>query len=246
MSLIASPRHTAADLRFWAGFSAAAVLHANGPRFRSRLRKAESELLSFTGSGQCLAGVSWGKDSTVIAHMIVSLVPRVPIVWVRVDPDYNPDCILVRDAFLQLYPGARYDEITVKRGSVYRKHGTLIEGMKIAARRYGNRRITGVRGSESGSRSRRMKYFGFSTGKTCAPIGHWNHWDVFGYLLTRRSPIHPAYACTMGGKLDMDRGVRVSPLGGDRGNRPGDNMGRLEWERAYYRREIESLNTRSS
>lgn len=234
--LIPSSRHSVADLERWRLVDDQARVHAQLRSHQKNVQRAWDEVLSFTGVGGCYAGVSWGKDSTVLAHLIVSLVPRIPLVWVRVEPDYNPDCLLVRDLFLERNPSARYDEIVVQRGNgEYRAHGTLDAGTRIAQRRHGARYLSGVRAEESGQRKRRMTRWGASSGGTCAPIGWWSGWDVFAYLLTQGLPIHPAYACTMDGQLDPLR-VRVGPLGGQVGQRPGDGFGRAEWERRYYPR----------
>lgn len=240
--LIASRRHMADDLRAWRRTEDAARFWASSKVHQKRVQKTRAEIMSFTGHGVCYAGTSWGKDSVCLAHLIVSLVPRVPLVWVRVEPDYNPDCVLVRDAFLGRFRDARYDEIVVTRGETYAPHGTLRAGMGVAAQRYGSRYLSGVRGAESGARARRMAVLGASTERTCAPLGWWTGADVFAYLVTRDLPIHPAYACTFGGLIDAER-IRVGPLGGARGERPGDGMGRDEWERRYYGAELARLAT---
>lgn len=231
--LIASQRHTSADLKAWKRTEDRAIAWSHTATHRKRVAKSRDEILSFTGAGPCYAGTSWGKDSVCLAHMVTTVVPRTPLVWVRVEPDYNPDCLLVRDAFLAAHH-AVYDEIVVDRGSgEYQAHGTLGRGASIAGQRHGARYLSGVRAEESGARKRRMMAFGASTKMTCAPLGWWTAYDVFAYLVSHRLPIHPAYACTMGGALDPGR-IRVSPLGGARGSRPGDGRGRAEWERRYY------------
>ena len=115
--------------------------------------------------------------------------------------------------------------------------------MAVAAQRYGDRYLSGVRADESAARKRRMKGHGASTKRTCAPIGWWTGLDVFAYLVANDLPIHPAYACTMNGTLDPVR-VRVTPIGGARGNRPGDERGRSEWEERYYGEELRAIDGR--
>ncbi len=240
--LIRSARHTAEDLARWEIHEQQAEVHSNLTSFKRHLQRAETALLSFAGNRRAFAGVSWGKDSTVLAHLIARLTPNVPLVWVRVEPDYNPDCPLVRDAFLSANPGVNYYEIAVKRDATaqYVAHGTLEAGMKIARKRFGDAHISGVRADESKVRMRRMATWGESSPGTCAPIGWWSAWDVYAYLVSRRLPIHPAYACTMNGLLDPI-GLRVSPLGGKCGERPGDNFGRKEWEERYYGQHLARL-----
>ena len=239
--LIASSRHSPADLEAWQVSERTAEIFAQSKRHRDKIRRSVDAIMSFTGGGRCYAGVSWGKDSVVLAHLIAAHHRATPLVWVRVEPDFNPDCLPVRDAFLRMFPGVFYDEIVVDRGAAaYRAHGTLERGMAEAAKRHGPRYLSGVRAEESGTRASRMRRWGESSPNTCAPIGWWSGWDVFGYLVTHRLPIHPAYACTFGGRI-KPTDLRVSPLGGERGARPGDGFGRAEWERRYYGRELAAL-----
>jgi len=237
--LIPTTRPTPADLAHWQRYEAMARLHARNARFRSRVDRARTELLSFVGAGPCYAGVSWGKDSVALAALVADLVPRVPLVWVRVEPDYNPDCPLVRDAFLATHPGLRYEEIVVERQAegAYRAHGTLERGMARVVEMLGTPRyLSGVRAAESAARKRRHAVFGHASKNTCAPLSLWDGLDVFAFLVSRDLPIHPAYACTMGGLLDPVW-LRVSPIGPlDTAvwERQGDEHGRAEWERRYY------------
>lgn len=243
--LIESTRYTAHDLAAWESAERADAVWCRHSAFDAAVRKAADAIRAFVAlrsDGEAYCGVSWGKDSVVTADLVARFAPGVPLVWVRVEPDYNPDCLLVRDAFLTLHPGVPYLEVEVQRGGgSYVAHGTLERGMAIARERLrATRYISGVRGEESGARTLRMRKHGAATRNTLAPIGWWTGRDVFAYLHQRRLPVHPAYACTMGGSLDRER-VRVGPLGGQVGARPGDGFGRAEWERRYYGRELRAL-----
>jgi phosphoadenosine phosphosulfate reductase len=238
MPLINSPRHSNEDISAWQRFAEHAGVHAQLRIHHKHVQRARDALLSFAGAGSCYAAVSWGKDSVVVAHLTVTLAPQIPLVWVRVAEDYNPDCPLVRDAFLRMHPGALYDEIEWNIGRV-NGPGYLSEAAGPA---HGERYVSGVRADESASRRRRVARWGEATARTCAPLARWSGNDVFGYLIANGLPIHPAYACTMGGLLDPTR-IRVSALGGEPGSRCGDGMGRHEWERRYYGRELAALNT---
>lgn len=226
--LISSPRHTRADLDVWGRWERSDATYARSAAILldGRVRRAREEIASFTADGPCYVGVSWGKDSVVVAHLAVNL--GLPIVWVRVEPIINPDCQAVRDAFLSKYPEMLYLEIEEwcrQDATGWHATGTLERGFARApARRY----VSGIRAEESASRERRVNA-GLSTPQTCAPIGRWSSLDVFAYLYAHGLPVHPAYACSFGGTLDRGR-IRVSSLGGQRGT----GRGRAEWERRYY------------
>jgi len=230
MGLIASPRHTRRDLEHWAQVSACDV--EIGALAERKASSAIESIRRFVDAhrGGLYLGVSWGKDSVVVAHLALRAGVDVPWVWVRHQAD-NPDCVLVRDAF---GPPSSYVEIDASgedepgADAVVSAHR---RGFAIAAERFGSCYISGVRGDESRTRSARMKRWGVATGSTLAPIGWWSGLDVFGYLALHDMPVHPAYACTFGGALDRER-VRVAGIGGERGT----GAGRAEWERFYYPR----------
>lgn len=238
MGLIASRRHTARDLDRWAYWQR--LDKAEATRWTDRkMLKAMADIERFSAAGACYAGVSWGKDSTVLAHLVACLWHErnvvVPMVWVRVEPIANPDCVLVRDAFLARFPGLAYSEIEVwcrQDSQGWHATGTLEAGFKRA----GTRHVSGVRGDESGSRKLRMMTYGISTPNTCAPIGWWKAQDIWSHLHTFDLPVHPAYACSMGGMIERDR-LRVASLSGQRGT----GHGRAEWEWRYYPDEMRKL-----
>lgn len=235
--LIASPRHTREDLALWATHERADHLLAR--RLHSKVQRAIDTIRTFAAE-PCYAGVSWGKDSVVLAHLVQRACVAVPLVWVRVEPICNPECAAVRDAYLARYP-ADYREIEswCRWGDDGEWHasGTLEDGFHQA--NCGTRYLSGVRGDESSGRAKRMRAYGESTANTCAPIGWWSTAEVFAYLTAHDLPVHPAYGYLGGGLYRRDR-LRVASLGGRR----GDGWGRTEWERWYYGdrlREVEAL-----
>lgn len=241
MKLIPSNRYTPEDLPGWEVVCRTAEVHRKTVAHRRRVERASRALVDFASEARCYTGVSWGKDSVVIADLVARLCPHVPLVWVRVEPIANPDCGLVRDAFLKRYPRLTYHEEVVNCswwGDDWHASGTLEEGFQRATRRFGTRYISGIRGEESGQRKRRMMTYGESSLTTCAPIGFWSALDVWAYTLTHDLPVHPAYACTMGGTLDPSR-IRVASLGGKRGL----GRGRAEWESLYYGEELARLSS---
>lgn len=248
--LIRSARQRPDDLRHWRRVHER-VDGLNAGRFPlDRLeREALVALCSFAASGGCYAGTSWGKDSTVIAYLVAVSGLRIPVVWVRVEGWDNPDSPLVRDAFLGRWD-IDYHEITVREDEEGARDRTrmrdgdasaeVTEGFPEAARRWGDRHISGVRADESTVRRIRMARWGPTTSCTCAPIGWWTTEQVFAFAHSRELPVHPAYACSFGGRLDRSR-LRVAALGGHR----GQGMGRGEVERAYYPEVVRRHRARS-
>lgn len=248
--LIPSPRHTARDLERWAMLAESDAIQGQRVNWIRKVQEARAVMARFA-EAPCYVGVSWGKDSVVVAHLAREM--GLPLIWVRTEHIENPDCPLVRDAFLARFP-CPYTEITVptyydQDGHLQPASGTLKVGAAmLAAQGFPSRYISGVRAQESSSRASRMKTYGFSTDNTCAPIGWWKTWEVWAYLHVHDLPIHPAYACTMGGTLNRDR-LRVAPL-----SRPGVTQrlrgagyghGRYEWECRYYAAETRAIEKAS-
>ena len=232
LGLVNPGRCSAADLAHWRVLRAKDRLYAKQRDHLARVAQARRAVEHFLASGMpCYAGVSWGKDSTVLAHLVAGT--GIPLVWVRVEPLYNPDCLLVRDEFLRQHPGAVYHEVVVnaERGpdGLWAGTGRLEEGFRQAQSRFGARYLSGVRGQESLARRARMNILGIESKNTCVPLGHWTAADVYAYLCVNDLPVHTAYGCTMGGKLDRDW-LRVATLGGERGT----EQGRRSWEFHYY------------
>lgn len=225
MALIESSRYSARDRAEWDRLERFDRALARSSRMDAKIAQARAALEGFEPN---YIGVSWGKDSVAVAHMAIDVWPNVPLVWVMVTGWENPDCAAVRDAFLTQHPQARYVEIEAEAGA-NRAGGTSAKGFAEARRRFGRRYVSGVRAQESGSRTLRARKWGASSPNTCAPIIWWEYLDVFAYLARFDLPVHPAYACSMGGRLERGH-LRVGSLGGGRGT----GVGRAEWERHYY------------
>lgn len=249
MSLIASPRHRPADLAHWAELED--LDRVNGRRL---VRSGKPDLaidavVAFAMAGRCYASVSWGKDSTVLAHLVWRANQHaglnVPLVHFKQEWWHNPDCDLVRDQFLSAFPGLQYDEIvmTYDYAREVHEHRSLYleDAYRRAADLHGWRYITGLRGDESRVRRLRMKGHGTSSRYTCAPIGWWTASEVYAYLAHFNLPVHPAYACSRGGLLDRDW-LRVDGLGEMR----GEERGRREWEAEYYPTEMNAIRARDA
>lgn len=246
--LIDSPRITARDRETWAAHERVDAVHAQRRALRDKEARAIDAMREFAARGPCYVGVSWGKDSTVVAHLACRLAadggPRLPIVWVRREPIDNPECHLVRDAFARMFPEADMHEVRIdceydpahpqcwwRKGDPRRTPDARPkqQGFAEVARRWGERYVSGVRAAESGARVARMRAYGVSTERTCAPIGWWSTADVFAHLYRHGLPVHPAYALTAGGLYQRDR-LRVGSIG----SHHGQGHGRADWERRYY------------
>lgn len=224
--LLTSQRHTIVDREEWAKCERVDAINAKrwAAKLAEKSERAASHIREFLLDGPAYAGCSWGKDSLVLAHIIASYSINVPVVWVRVDGVENPDCPLVRDAFLSCWP-INYHEVTAPVG----ERRTSAAGFELAASRFGDRHISGVRGDEAHYRALRMRRFGVSTDRTCAPLGWWSIDEIFAYAYAHTLPLHPAYGC-LGGGLWARGHRRVGAIGGQRGT----GWGRGDWERQYY------------
>lgn len=204
---------------------------ATMPGHRKRVERAKHELASFVASRpMAYIGVSWGKDSVCVASLAMAVCPSIRVVWFHAGAIENPDNVLVRDAFLSMHPEANYHEIEASELKwIGDRHDGGQACFERESARFGSAYVSGIRSSESASRSRRFAAWGHSSSNTCAPLSLWSGEDVFAYLQAQCLPVHPAYACTFGGQLDRSR-IRVSTIGGT----VGTGTGRAEWERAYY------------
>lgn len=231
--LIDSHRLSDADRLHWRRCERADAMYvrAHGDRLDRLEAQAIADLRDFFRDGTGYAGVSWGKDSVVVATLLRKSGLEIPLVWVRVEPIQMPECYDVRDVFAP----TNYHEIEIwceadpSCHDGWHQTGTLERGFAEAALRFGDRYASGIRGQEASVRKLRMMTHGVASPRTLAPIGWWRTSDVFAYLHREDSPVHPAYAMTRGGTLDRER-LRVSHLT----LRRGDGHGRREWEDYYY------------
>jgi phosphoadenosine phosphosulfate reductase len=237
--LIECERHTPADLAHWRKLELQDRLHYRAHRLRveSMARQSVRWISEFVHGGPCYLGVSWGKDSVLLAHLALTAGIDVPLVWVCVTGRENPHCVLVRDAFLRAWPDARYHEIEIEAG---RDGQTSKIGFGAAAARFGDRYLSGIRRDESYAREMRFQGHGIASERTCAPLSHWKNADVFAYAAQYELPLHPVYGMTAGGRFDRSH-VRTASLGGLRGTQ----YGRREWELLYYPEELERMGRSS-
>lgn len=238
--LIPSPRYSPEDFALWREQEQTDLILAQTQRMTQLEGRALDALRSFAEGGSFFVGISWGKDSVVVGHLAYRLRTEVSLelIWFPAGRIENPDCVLVRDAFLSRWP-LPYREIDAgPDGAIGDLHGHdgAQKEFERASRLAGPRYASGVRAAEAGIRKKRMRHWGECSPNTCAPIGWWPTSYVFAYLAKYELPVHPMYACTMGGLYDREH-LRVSTLGGRRGR----EHGRFEHERHYYKRELIEL-----
>lgn len=243
--LITSPRLKPGDTDHWD------TLNNYDQRLAAHATTLEDDAVHtistwWQGDGVC--SVSWGKDSTVVAHLATLTGLPIPIVWVRSDPYEMPECEDVRDAFLNTHPDVRYEERVAtlrnpKRGEPgyeahhsdpNRKHQDVLK--EHITEPY----ISGVRAEESAIRAKSARWHGKTTTHTCRPILHWQATDVFAYMEAAGLPVHPAYAMSYAGKLDR-RWLRVHPLCSHHEESGVHGRDMATWEDDYYADAIENL-----
>jgi phosphoadenosine phosphosulfate reductase len=226
--LIPSHRHTTEDLALWAEHEAADRVH--GMTLDGKIQRS-FDCIRLFAERPCYAGVSWGKDSVVLAHLIAISGMQIPCAWFEIVPIANPDCRAVQDAFLGTW---HIDYHIIQKSCYHDRHGwhatgTLEAAQRDARRQFGSRYMIGVRADESSIRTLSCRRNGIITDNSCRPLAWWTAQDVMGYLARFDLPTHPVYAMLGSGRYDR-WWLRVASLGGRR----GDGIGRAQWEREYY------------
>ncbi len=176
-----------------------------------------------------IVGISWGKDSVVLAHLARRLDPNIPLVWVpviRSDGTSYEDwgTYAVRDAFLDRCPGAYEERPFVSRiplrGDPGYRPGQYRDEAGRPVPEFDQDALgesitepyaSGVRAEESRARTVAVARHGTVSTRTARPIGHWSGLHVFGYLAVHDLPVHRLYACSYGGRVDRRR-LRVHTL----------------------------------
>lgn len=238
MPLIASPRHSPADLRAWTDLERYDQALSAAHWWEEREKRAHDLIRTFAAAGPCYASTSWGKDSTCMSHLVATSGIRLPLVYVRMRRWENPDCLTVRDRFLADYGHlVDYREYFVDGSRRWWEDDADYCPPKAHAAGYftkpeadfGRRHISGVRAEESRIRRLAQARWGDAGPGACRPLGRWTGTDVYAYLHRYELPIHPAYAMSFGGTLDRIW-IRVSPIG----SVTNAHRGRSEWEQHYY------------
>lgn len=231
--LIQSDRHTAEDLRLWRNLEVQDRMNFGLRNVGAKARRAIVAIEEFALNRPCYASISWGKDSTVLAHLIWRTCLWIPCYYMRDDPCANPDSDIVQEWFLQEYRLPQYTVVPITDFRAGLRRCESLAGT--------GRHITGVRAEESTPRWFRSVRHGVETENSCAPLTWWSEQDVFAYLAHHNLPVHPAYAMLGAGRWPrkelrvdqfLDRTPHGFPAEGWRDG--GISFGRDEWEREYY------------
>ena len=235
--LIYSPRLTIDDIDLWEKSVVLDEAHAKTDGYKSRLAKARRAIQEFVSGrpdGRFYGGISFGKDSIVMCHLMRQYAPKMPIISIRNVENFNPDSprveLALKDMLSHDYKIIEYDYRKADE-SYYDKDGNPVKWYNILddlKREYGAH-VTGIRADESAKRCRRVCVFGYETAFSFAPLAYMTVKDIFAYLHENSLPVHPVYAMTGGGRYDRYR-LRVSAIG----NPEGRGVGRLKWEKEYY------------
>lgn len=227
--LIPSSKHTRADLDAWERFAETCSLRIGSADYERRKDIARNAV---TSAEVDYVSVSWGKDSVVLAHLFLTLRPRIPIVHISIDPWETDDTLEVRDVMLDAYE-ADYREYHLWVGGEDTTYSPALM-FSLASKEIGPAYASGLRGDESLERARRLQYTGEVSRNVCTPLIRWDGFDVFAYAMEHGLPIHPSYAFLMGGTLSPER-CRVAEMNIDgRGN----GFGRDERTARYYGAEL--------
>lgn len=236
--LIASERHTAADLELWREYEEADAMHFAHLERTGKIQRSIDAAKEWAAKGPCYASFSGGKDSLVLLGILseAGLLASMPVVWLEAHPKANPDATIAVDAAAERFgiaierrqyhspwPGKLTREQTEELSS---RH--FLAACSVVDADHG-RRILGLRADESGARKLRFRRWGLSSINSCAPLGWWTLQDVYAYAAHHRLPLCSVYGMFGGGRWERHT-LRVDALAGAN----GDQFGRAEWEAEYY------------
>jgi phosphoadenosine phosphosulfate reductase len=235
--LLQSNRFLDNDLETWNKWVKNDEIHIKSKGYKFRLNKTIERIKKFADENDentYYVGVSWGKDSIVLSHMIYNIGVSPINIYIRQLDNENPHNKDVRDNFLKLFNINYYEEsysYKTTPDQTYFKNGKPNKWYYILNqlnKKY-NKRITGLRKDESAKRKFRFDVFGDESLNSFTPFENFLVADIFGYMYENNLPIHPNYAMTINGLIDRNR-LRVAAIG----NNEGDGMFRKLWEKTYY------------
>lgn len=200
------------------------LAHAMLPVYKNKIqRSAEIIQQALATIQKPYIGMSFGKDSLVMSHMILKIAPSIPLIYVDCGEfDEWPDTPRVKKRFIEM-TGCQLIELTApsiiefyrKAGHVYIQDGEQTKEELKIQREYSRSMMTvvlayvrehgydggfiGMRKSESIIRRMLLKkrgelYFGKTNGIwSCCPVSHWTGKDIWAYIYQHDLPYNELY-----------------------------------------------------
>lgn len=227
------------------------LAHAQTRVFRRRVEQAREVLQRAADTGPLAVSVSWGKDSTALAHLSLETLGRVPLLHMS-SPYALPGWERVAEYFaartdVHVLPASRtlreYIEWCKRIGLPHERTATaqskVVKEIKRDrgaewAREHGiDVQVLGLRACESVIRKMLLRKRGLlyqlADGQWRAqPLGWWETRDTWAYLYAHEVPYHPLYDCETHGQ-SRESLRNTGWLSTD-----GAETGRIAWLRHHY------------
>lgn len=212
-------------------------LHAKTRGFKYRVEQARQiAQRGFAAMRYPYASLSFGKDSTAMVHLLLSIEPNLPIMYVNCGEwDEWPDTPRVKREFLARFPcnfvelqgpsimvayqiagfyvqDEENTSLAIKLQRAYSR--SLGELLDMAARWHGfDGSFIGIRKAESNNRQRlfamRGELYYAKTRKlwACHPLMHWSARDVWAYIVVNELPYNELYDLDPRGREEARNGA---------------------------------------
>lgn len=165
------------------------------PYFRKKENKAISDIIAALYRRKGYVSLSWGKQSTVLAHMVYSVSQYTPCVfWKNPTSDILNNFNEVRDLFLSRWQ-LNYieyqdgDTDLVGNGNKFlENNGLQVVFMGLVSSESKARKFTLGKADENNC-------FHYSNGKIrCCPLKNWSNQDIAAYIAKYKLPFLKTYA----------------------------------------------------
>lgn len=165
------------------------------PQFRQKVARSQEVIQQALEIGQSYCAISWGKDSTVLLHMV---------------QQFYPNILAAYHAHIERDMISNYSEVIFAYTSKFSTNLLLIEttqsdgniGVAMDLHRNYPVCFLGLRAEESINRRRSLKSYGlihqYTTGNLAGsyrvcPLGWWGWRDIWAYIVTNELPYLKAY-----------------------------------------------------
>lgn len=165
------------------------------PHFRQKVARSQEIIQQALAIGQSYCAISWGKDSTVLLHMV---------------QQFYPNILAAYHAHVERDMISNYSEVISAYTGKFSTNLLLIEttqadgniGVAMDLHRNYPVCFLGLRAEESINRRRSLKSYGlthqYTTGNLAGsyrvcPLGWWGWRDIWAYIVTNKLPYLKAY-----------------------------------------------------